>query len=91
LGEYPLVGATEKDLRAFMELTTLVLPPEIQAFCKITKGLAVRSLCLFRIKTVNHNGTEPTNDRNDGDFIYAFMPEFQESGWLPIGTDGCGN
>ncbi len=85
----PVVGATEEDLQAFMERTRLTLPPVIQAWFRITNGLLVGTRRLCGIRSGNQNRTGSPHYRTDVEFIYSFLPEFLESGWLPIGSDGC--
>ena len=87
----PVVGATEEDLRAFMERTQLTLPLEIQAWFKITNGLLVGTRRLFGIRSGSQSRTGSPPNRMDVESIYSVFPEFLEPGWLPVGTDGCGS
>ena len=88
---YPVVGQTEENLQAFMERTNLVLPPEILAFFKIANGLPVGSRGLDGISPTRRYRKRPKYRYPDVESVYSYLPEFQDAGWLPIGTDGCGS
>ncbi len=87
----PVVGAIEEDLQAFMDRTKLILPPEIRAWYRIANGLGVGSSSFFEIKSRIRNRIRQNHAASEVEYIYSFLPEFRESGWLPIGDDGCGS
>lgn len=80
-------GAEDRELSDFEKRFALTLPDELKSWLRVCNGPRVGAGGFFGIRT---------GDYGDGrafsiDECLEFHPDWIESRWIPVASDGCGN
>jgi hypothetical protein len=70
-------GASDSEIDGFARKTGLTIPPEVREWLRFTDGPRIGPGGVFGLR--------------DFEEVYGFLSEFRDRGWLPLGTDGCGD
>jgi hypothetical protein len=70
-------GASDDEIDGFLRRTGLEIPPEVRGWLRFTDGPRIGPGGIYGLRDFEH--------------VYAFLPEFRDNRWLPLGTDGCGD
>lgn len=76
-------GLSDGEIDGFNSRTGLSIPPELREWLRFTNGPCIGPGGVY--------GIRPQREHLDMEGVYEFLPEFKENGWLPLGTDGCGD
>jgi SMI1 / KNR4 family (SUKH-1) len=76
-------GLSDAEIEGFTRRTGLPVPPELREWLRFTNGPCIGPGGLF--------GIRPRRGLLDIERALGFVPVFRENGWLPLGTDGCGD
>jgi hypothetical protein len=69
-------GASDARIEEFSITRRVPIPPEVREWLRFTDGPCIGPGGVYGLRDFAHT--------------YGFLSEFQDRGWLPLGTDGCG-